>query len=409
MRVSLNKSELISGGSIQITGSKSESNRLLILQALYPKLEIKNLSNSDDTAVMVKALSSEESLIDIHHAGTAMRFLTAYFATQKGREVILTGSDRMKERPIAILVQTLQKIGAEIEYLDENGFPPLKITGKTITDDKVEIKANISSQYITALLLIAPKLKHGLCLNLTGELTSRPYVNMTLDLLKSIGVDCNHDHNHIHVRPMPELNQKIQLTVESDWSSASYYFSMVALSAIGKKVRLRSYKTNSLQGDSILPELYQPLGVETRFEQDELILTKISEPKENSIEVDMRSCPDLAQTLAVSCLGLGIGCNLTGLHTLKIKETDRLVALKNEMEKCGATVNITNASLHLPSGAKLIADAVISTYNDHRMAMAFAPLALKTSIAIEEADVVSKSYPGFWSDLKALGFHLKSA
>jgi len=398
---------------IKITGSKSETNRLLLLQALFPNITLANTSNSDDSEVMQKALKGNDEIVDIHHAGTAMRFLTAYFAVNEGREVVLTGSSRMKERPIKVLVEALQQLGAQISYENEEGYPPIRIKGQKITANKVNIPANVSSQYISALLLIAPKLENGIELTLVGEITSIPYIKMTLALLNEIGVETSFEGNVINVKPLTtherqrigEANPKPQtLTVESDWSSASYFFSIVALAEIGTEITLSSYKQNSLQGDSSLVEIYKNLGVDTVFENNSIVLRKSVTPNPQLSNCNLNSSPDIAQTIVATCLGLGIGCHLTGLHTLKIKETDRLEALRIELTKLGANISVTNDSLTLVATKDINPNVKIATYNDHRMAMAFAPLALKAPIIIENAEVVSKSYPDFWEDLKRLGF-----
>lgn len=401
---------------IGITGSKSETNRLLLLKALYPNLNIENTSNSDDSEVMQKALainhhpSSITQTIDVHHAGTAMRFLTAFFAIQEGKEVVLTGSSRMKERPIKILVDALNQLGAEITYEEKEGFPPIKIIGKKLTQNKVSLPANVSSQYISALLLIAPKLENGLELTLEGEITSVPYIKMTLALLNEIGVKTSFENNIIKVTYCPSPIIHHPIIVESDWSSASYWYSIVALSEVGTQMTLSSYKENSLQGDSVLIEIYKDFGVETIFNSDNSIT--ISKERIHNSELrtrnsELNNSPDIAQTIAVTCFGLEMGCHLTGLHTLKIKETDRLEALKTELAKLGAKVSVTNDSLTLENSNSINENIAIATYQDHRMAMAFAPLALKVPIQINEAEVVSKSYPDFWEDLKKVGFSIK--
>jgi 3-phosphoshikimate 1-carboxyvinyltransferase len=422
MDIKIQKSKINNQQSlIKITGSKSETNRLLLLQALYPNLVLENSSNSDDSEVMLKAIQKhttdniqrttyngqQTTVIDIHHAGTAMRFLTAYFAIQEGKEVVLTGSTRMKERPIKILVKALQQLGAEISYEENEGFPPIRIKGKKITQNKVALSANVSSQYISALLLIAPKLENGLELTLEGEITSIPYIKMTLALLNEIGVETSFIENIIKVNPLPTPHSLL-LTIESDWSSASYWYSIIALSPIGTQVTLSSYKQNSLQGDAALVEIYKSFGVETEFNNNSITISKINYNIKNqkSLLFNLQSSPDIAQTIAVSCFGLGMGCHLTGLHTLKIKETDRLEALKIELIKLGANVSVTNDSLTLEPSEKIYENISIKTYQDHRMAMAFAPLALKTPISIEEAEVVSKSYPTFWDDLEKFGFKI---
>ena len=332
-----------------------------------------------------------------------MRFLTAYFSIQEGKEVVLTGSTRMKERPIKILVEALNQLGADISYEENEGFPPIRIKGKKLSQNKVSLPANVSSQYISALLLIAPKLENGL--ELTLEITSVPYIKMTLALLNEIGVKTSFVGNKIMVGSLLTSNSQL-LNVESDWSSASYWYSIVALSEIGFQITLSSYKENSLQGDSALVEIYQDFGVETTFNTDNSITIskeRIHNSQLTSHNSQLNNSPDIAQTIAVTCFGLGIGCDLTGLHTLKIKETDRLEALKMELIKLGAEISVTNDSLHLKSSSAIKEKISISTYQDHRMAMAFAPLALKVPIVIEDAEVVSKSYPDFWKDLALIG------
>ncbi len=387
---------------IAVTGSKSETNRLLLLQALFPNIILNNTSNSDDSEVMQKALKGNEEIIDIHHAGTAMRFLTAYFAVSEGRELVLTGSQRMTERPIKVLVEALEQLGAKISYEKEVGYPPIRIKGQKITASKVNIPANVSSQYISALLLIAPKLDNGLELTLEGEITSIPYIKMTLALLNDLDIKTSFEGNVIKVFPKKEVVSK-EMVVESDWSSASYFFSLAAL-ADEASISLTSYKENSLQGDSELVSIYKKLGVETKFDENKITLTKQQGFKFEDINLELNNTPDIAQTIVVTCLGLGIGCHLTGLHTLKIKETDRLEALRIELTKLGANITVTNDSLTLVASSEIHHNVKIATYNDHRMAMAFAPLALKVPLIIENADVVSKSYPDFWEDMKNLGF-----
>ena len=407
MNIKLQKSTLHQQSNCAITGSKSESNRLLLLQALYPNITIANVSNSDDATLMQKALKSSDSIKDIHHAGTAMRFLTAYYATQNGQEITLTGSARMQERPIKILVDALRKLGANIQYTKNEGFPPLQIKGQKLHGNEVMLNANVSSQYISALLLIAPTLEKGLTLTLNGKITSVPYINMTLSLLNDLGVKTNFEENTITVAPFEATQKATEFTVESDWSSASYFYSLIALSEIGTTIKLSSYKENSLQGDSCLAEIYQEFGVETVFAENTITLSKKREATQETIKLDLKNAPDIAQTIAVTAFGLGISCEMIGLHTLKIKETDRLVALKTELEKLGASVDITDASLHLHKATQIREDILIATYKDHRMAMAFAPLALCVPIEIEKAAVVSKSFPDFWSDLQKIGIKIK--
>ena len=391
-------------GQIAVTGSKSETNRLLLLQALFPNITLANTSNSDDSEVMQKALIGNDEIVDIHHAGTAMRFLTAYFAVNEGREVVMTGSGRMQERPIKILVEALGQLGVEISYEKEEGYPPIRIKGKKVTASKVTLAANVSSQYISALLLVASKLENGLELTLEGEITSIPYIKMTLALLNDLDIQTSFEGNVIKVFPKAEVVSK-EMVVESDWSSASYFFSLVAL-ADTASITLSSYKQNSLQGDSELVSLYEKLGVQTTFQDNKMTLVKQANFKYETVNFELNNTPDIAQTIVVTCLGLGIGCHLTGLHTLKIKETDRLEALRIELTKLGANISVTNDSLTLVASENINHNVKIGTYNDHRMAMAFAPLALKVPIIIEDVEVVSKSYPDFWNDLKALNFQV---
>ncbi|MFD2551969.1 3-phosphoshikimate 1-carboxyvinyltransferase [Bizionia sediminis] len=391
---------------IHIAGSKSESNRLLLLQALFPELELANVSNSDDTVLMAQALASQDSLINIQHAGTAMRFLTAFFAMQENKTLTLTGSQRMRQRPIKILVDALNQLGARITYLNANGFPPLQIEGKKLSGQTVTIHAGVSSQYISALLLIGPKLKNGLQLKLTGQITSTPYIQMTLELLHQIGVETHISANTIRVNPLKKA-LKTTIQVESDWSSASYFYSLIALSPVGAQIALTNFKKISYQGDAALAHIYKQFGVFTSFHNNKITLKKTNlVPSNTTISLHLANTPDIAQTIIVTCLGLGLSCKLTGLHTLKIKETDRLVALKTELEKLGASVVITTNSIRMAATKTILPDVCIATYNDHRMAMAFAPLALRTDLTILDAPVVSKSFPSFWTDLKATGIRL---
>src|SRR5690606_35193797 len=354
-------------------------------------------------------------------------------------EVVLTGSERMKQRPIYILVDALKALGASIEYMENPGFPPLKIKGKNLNNAKVSLEANVSSQYISALLLIAPKLPKGLEIEVKGKITSRPYIEMTLQLLNKIGVETYFKENLIKVLPKKESNEPLHITVESDWSSASYYYSIIALSRLNTKIHLKYYQMHSLQGDSVLAELYEHFGVKTIYEQNGITLTKYQNAN-SSITFDLNSCPDIAQTIAVTAFALGLPCSLYGLHTLKIKETDRLSALKTEIKKLGGNVTITKEAIHIQAfkiketdklsaryaervnlarNVTITKDAIyiqasshinpqvtLETYNDHRMAMAFAPLALTSSLQINRAEAVSKPYPGFWEDLKSIGFQI---
>ena len=386
---------------IQITGSKSESNRLLILQKLFGNIEIKNISNSQDTNLLQKALNSDEKTIDIHHAGTAMRFLTSFFAVQEGVEKILTGSERMKQRPIKPLVEALRELGADIEYLENEGFPPLKIKGKKLEKNFVEIPSDISSQFITSLILVGGKLENGLTINLLGEITSRPYIEMTLKLLSEIsGKSIILKDKTIRISNIK--TQKTVFTVESDWSSASYFYSFSALDR--QKITLKNFNKNSLQGDSRIAEIYfQFFGIDTIFNENQQEITLI--PKSNfslpqSIQLNMNDCPDIAQTVCVTAAALKIPFEISGLATLKIKETDRLSALQNELKKIGCETEITDNSIKSVLYTNPEKNISIATYGDHRMAMAFAPYSLIQEIEIQNPEVVEKSFPDFWEFVK---------
>ena len=391
--------------SFNISGSKSESNRLLILKYLLENIEIDNISDSDDTVVLEKGLLSNSGKVNIHHAGTAMRFLTAYFSVQENKSYVISGSNRMHDRPIKILVDALNDLGADVKYIDKTGYPPLKINGKKLNVFNVSLDAKISSQYITALILIAPSLEKGLIINLIGEITSKPYIDMSLALLDRIGVETSFINNRIEIKPVGNLNISKHY-VESDWSSLSYFFSVVALSK-SSEINIGTYFKNSIQGDKKLVEIYDKLGVKTIFKNNKVSLKKTRNFKlPKKLELKLNDTPDLAQTIAVTCFGLGLPCDLYGLHTLKIKETDRLLALKVELEKLGATVIITKDSLHLKKSIIIKKDIIINTYDDHRMAMAFATLGIVKPIIINNPKVISKSFPSFWSVLEKLNFKL---
>jgi 3-phosphoshikimate 1-carboxyvinyltransferase len=391
---------------IVISGSKSESNRLLILQQLFPEISIDNLSDSDDSKHLQQALSTKASFIDIGHAGTAMRFLVGYFSSKQNSEVILTGSERMQQRPIGVLVEALRDLGADISYVENEGYPPVRIKGKAITKDKVQINGNVSSQYISSLILMGTHLAKGVTIELMGEITSIPYIKMTLSLLNQLEISTYFEGNTIQVLPAKQL-QKQTVVVESDWSSASYFYSVAAFSEVGSEIQLSAYKKESLQGDSCLAEIYTYFGVETVFDQNTITLKKVRTSDAGPLTLDLKNAPDIAQTIAVTCFGLGVACHLTGLHTLKIKETDRLEALEAELKKLGAVIAITNESLSLSTSEVMHENIAIKTYNDHRMAMAFAPLAFKVPIAILNAEVVSKSYQKFWKDMQQIGIQIK--
>ena len=403
MNLLLKQSKIVSNQTIVISGSKSESNRLLLLQKLFPQLTIENLSDSDDVTAMLQGINTDSTSINVHHAGTTMRFLTAYYALCQEKTIQIFGSDRMHNRPIKVLVDALRELGASIHYLEKEGYPPLKINGIRSKGGKVSISANVSSQYISALLLVGTKLENGIEIHLKGEVTSRPYIEMTLGLIKQLGGIYSFVGNKIDVKSLKYLQQR-HFVVESDWSSASYFYSLIALSPINTSVILGQYKAESLQGDRELVNIYTKLGVETIFLSNNLIQITKTRKEENSFIADFTNTPDLAQTVVVSCYALGISCTITGLHTLKIKETDRLIALQIELQKFGAIVSISDDSISLKSNKKEINKNVkVETYQDHRMAMAFAPLVLKKNLTILEANVVTKSFISFWQDLKTIG------
>jgi 3-phosphoshikimate 1-carboxyvinyltransferase len=387
--------------TLNIGGSKSETNRLLLLQSLYPNLQIENASPSKDSEAMYRGLHSGESTIDIGDAGTAMRFLTAYYAACQNKNVILTGSARMQERPIGILVEALRQLGAAIYYSKGEGFPPLHIQGKQLEGGTLSIKANVSSQYISALLLVAPSFANGLSLHLDGEITSFPYLRMTLSLLNELGIAGTFEDNTFTIEHTPAVAPQM-IVVEPDWSSASYFYSMVALSPVGTSLYMNHYKERSLQGDRIVADIYQSFGVRTIFWGDKIQLIKERDLLSPIFSYNLMDCPDIAQTIAVTCFGLGIECFLSGLHTLNIKETNRLEALKNELTKLNAEVHISKEEIWVGSARKITRNISIDTYNDHRMAMAFAPLALKVPIIINDVEVVEKSFPDFWEQFESI-------
>lgn len=402
------KQNQILNGSLYITGSKSESNRLLILQALYPnQIQIENISDSFDTKILQNILNNTNiNKINVDQAGTVMRFLTAYFSVKSGKEVILTGSDRMKQRPINILVNALKSLGAEIDYLENKNYPPIKIIGKKLSGGTIKINTEISSQYISALMLIGSSLEKGLEILLSGKIISLPYIQMTYNLLKKFGINILWNDRRICIQSRI-INQNKIFSVESDWSSASYYY---ALSALSKNcmINLHTYKKNSLQGDSFISIIYNKyFGINTIFENNKIFLQKkLNYIIPNFIKLDLNSTPDIAQTIVVTCVGLKVKCFLTGLESLKIKETDRLQALQNELSKIGIETSISANSFQLINFSFKEKNYSINTYQDHRMAMAFACLSICFPIKIFDPQVVKKSYPNFWIDLKNLGFSI---
>lgn len=399
----LKKRTLRSLAEIHISGSKSESNRLLIFNALFNNpVQIGNLSNSEDTRLIQKALKTNSYLIDVGQAGTAFRFLTAYFAIKEGRTVVLTGSERMKQRPVGVLVDALINLGARIEYSEKEGFPPLKITGSNLINKEVELSAGISSQFISALMLIAPKLKNGLKIYLKNEVTSQPYIEMTARVLKVLGVIVSIKNRLIEIENL-HFVQKQEWKIESDFSSASYFYSLLAISPTTSVLKLSDFRKNSLQGDSQVAEYFQKyFGIKTEFSETQIILSKNPTFRPQPFEVDLNPTPDLAQTIAVCSAALKIKCKLTGLKTLKIKETDRLIALHNELKKIGVNSVIEEDSIEITDFFDVCETPFINTYNDHRMAMSFAPLTVLMDLEIENPNVVEKSYPDFWMNLESV-------
>ena len=394
--------------TINLPASKSISNRILVLNGLcnsnYP---IENISDCNDTRVMLRAFNGKgDRTIDINAAGTAMRFLTAYYSLTPGNYV-LTGSERMKNRPISVLVDALRYLGAHIAYTEKEGYPPLNISGQKLTGGKLSLKGSISSQYISALLMIAPYTQNGIELTLTGEIISRPYINMTLQLMKLFGAVSQWKENRISV---PAGNyEPLPFTVEADWSAASYWYE-VATFIPATHIVLPGLTKDSLQGDSRISEYFEPLGVRTSFSKNGVVLTK-TVAKKNKIEYDLTDQPDLAQTLVVTCAMMNIPFRFTGLQSLRIKETDRISALQNELKKLGYIIEDENDSVLEWNGERITPETnpKIRTYEDHRMAMAFAPAAyFFPELGIENPEVVEKSYPHFWKDLAKAGITKKS-
>lgn len=393
--------------TIQLPASKSISNRALIINALgkgnYPP---SNLSDCDDTQVMVKALTERGETIDIMAAGTAMRFLTAYLSATPG-EHVLTGTARMQQRPIRLLVDALRTLGADITYTANEGFPPLLIKGRKLQSSGITLPGNVSSQYISALLMIGAVLPQGLTLRLTGEIVSRPYINLTLQLMNDFGADAKWSgESSITVAPRPY--QSIPFTVESDWSAASYWYQLAAL-APDAEIELTGLFRHSYQGDSRGAEVFARLGVTTEFTPQGVRLRKQSVPPISRLEEDFVDIPDLAQTFVVTCALLGIPFRFTGLQSLKIKETDRISALKDELRKLGYLIKDEQDSVLTWDGERCTPEQtpVIHTYEDHRMAMAFAPASFcYPNLRIADPHVVSKSYPHYWDDLRTAGFRI---
>ncbi|KOY86853.1 3-phosphoshikimate 1-carboxyvinyltransferase [bacterium 336/3] len=395
--------------TIELPASKSESNRTLLIEALaqfqgveVQNTQLSNISEARDTQTLQRLLASKDKTLDVLDAGTTMRFLTA-FCTVTNRETILTGTPRMKERPIHILVEALMDLGAEIEYLEKRGFPPIHIKHFKQTKKQIEVESNISSQYISALLMIAPVLEQGLEITLKNAVASKPYIEMTLALMSHFGIHHIWNNHEIHIEP-----QKYQLqayTIEADWSAASYWYSVVAISEKAT-IFLPHLKETSLQGDKAIVEIMKNFGVETKFEKDGILITKTENSVENNQSYDFTHCPDLAQTIVALCVAKNISFLAKGVESLKIKETNRLLALKNEVAKFGFDFQEqTDGSwlLRKVKEVQNIDNTQINTYEDHRMAMAFAPLAMLYLLEIEQADeVVKKSYPHFWKEIQKL-------
>ena len=395
-------------GSVSLPSSKSICNRALILNALaYSSYPIQNLSDCDDTDVLIKILESNERDFDIKAAGTAMRFLTAFLSKIVG-EWTITGTERMRNRPIRLLVDALNQLGARIEYVEKEGFPPLRIFGSSLHGGEISLAGNVSSQYISALLMIAPLMEKGLKLNLEGTIISKPYIQLTLSLMSQYGVKAIWNGNTISVSP--QNYSPIPFTVESDWSAASYWYELMAF-ATGGEILLKGLFKNSLQGDAAGAKLFEQLGVSTTFTSDGVLLKKSGQLCKK-LHYNFVNEPDLAQTFVVACVGLGIPFRFTGLQSLRIKETDRIAALDNELKKLGYKLTLIKEAVIEWTGERCQAEdiPIIDTYEDHRMAMAFAPLALlsKDGIRIANPEVVSKSYPRFWDDLMQNGFCLSS-
>ncbi len=405
MILSLSKYTKTITGEVTLNSSKSESNRALLIKALGNGIELHNLSNARDTVTMNKLLNDKGSNWDVLDAGTTMRFCTAYLALT-GDKTIITGTDRMKERPIGLLVEALRKVGSIISYTEKDGYPPLQITKLSEQQsDSVSIPGNVSSQYISALLMIAPSLPRGLQVVLEGEVFSRPYIDMTLMLMQHFGVDHTWEENTITVH-----NQQYEpssYSIEGDWSGASYWYSVVALNP-GSRLLLRTLKSNSLQGDQEIAAIMNQMGVKTTYSNEGALLENLKN-HDSSITLDFRKCPDLAQTVMVTAALKGISLEMTGLESLRIKETDRIAAMQNELRKIGGNLSELNGRWRMePSVAAVNNTPQIETYEDHRMAMAFAPVSMIRDIDILDPEVVKKSYPMFWEHLRSLGLQIES-
>ena len=392
---------------ITLNSSKSESNRLLIIQALSKEIiNINNLSNANDTIILKNLLNkNSNSIWNIEDAGTTMRFLTSFLSLKKN-EVKITGSKRMEKRPIAILVNALNEIGAKIKYLKKEGYPPIYIKNKISQKiNSIQIKGNISSQYISSLLLIAPILKNGIKIKIVEPFYSKPYIEMTLSLMKNFGIKYKWNKNKIKITNQKYLSGSYK--IESDWSAASYWYSIVSINDHIRSLKLIGLRKNSFQGDKIIADIMKNIGVYTRFESDGILLIKNSN-LESTKEINFKNCPDLAQTILVIAAVKKIKLKLKGLESLKIKETNRLIAMKKELKKIGCNFYEANDEWILEKrNNKLPKKLIINTYKDHRVAMSFASLSSKLELIIRDPGVVNKSYPNFWNDLKSIGYVCK--
>lgn len=397
--IKISKAENIQNITIELPASKSIANRALIVNSLSKKnSRLLNISNANDTVLMQELISSNSTLVDTQDAGTTTRFLTAFFAVQN-KSKIITGTERMKLRPIGILVDSLRKLGCQIEYLEKEGFLPLEISPfKKQLSDNLMVPADVSSQYISALMMIGPVLDKGLSIELTGTVGSKPYIEMTMEVMKSFGANVHFNGTQIEIKP-GGYNAPESYTIEPDWSAASYWYSILAIAQQGE-ITLKHLTRESIQGDHVIADLMNALGIQTKFTEKGAILSKSPTSKGIPFKYDFTDCPDLAQTIAVVCAAKGIPCEMTGLESLRIKETDRIEAIRKELSKFGIEVKVQENAVSITGEIQTFTHEVsINTYKDHRMAMAFAPLCLKGPLQFDEAAVVIKSYPHFWEDL----------
>ncbi|MEM7549195.1 MAG: 3-phosphoshikimate 1-carboxyvinyltransferase [Bacteroidota bacterium] len=412
----MKKLKIISNGlakndhQVYLPASKSESNRLLILEAISnKKSSIQNLSTARDTQIMKRLLSSESDLYDVKDAGTVMRFLTAFLAINTEKSVTITGTDRMQKRPIGILVDSLKALGADIEYLNESGYPPLKINPfKNQEKSQIEIKSDVSSQYISALMMIAPQLENGLEIKLIGKISSKPYILMTRNLMKLFGVKAEFKPEINLIKIESSSLKSCEYIVESDWSGASYWYEFLAISELNN-LFLKGLRKHSFQGDSALVDIYAQLGIRSEFKAEGVFLVKDRSLLPETLDYDFSNCPDLAQAVCISCATLGVKVKFTGLESLKIKETDRINAIDQELKKIGSALLESDSVWEIVDRVEFNQQEAIEfqTYEDHRMAMCLAPLASKFAVIIEEPEVVNKSYPEYWDELEKAGLSIE--